>query len=444
MMTAIRKHLRDFIAVLVLVVIAAGVGGYILSNQRVSLPKWVPIFGRDTFTLKAQLSTAQAVTPGQGQTVNIAGVKVGEISKVDLVNGRAVVTMKIKPKYDAIYNDASVLLRPKTGLKDMILELTPGSPATGRVKQNATIPVQNTLPDINPDEILAALDTDTRDYLRLLLSAAGQGLKGNSQNLSAVFRRFDPTARDLKQINGLLAKRRQNIARVIHNFGALSAELSTKDQQIANFVTSNNAVFQAFANQNVALSQTIQELPSSLNETRVGLTKANRLALALGPTLQALRPGARALGPSLAATRPFLRQSTPIIRTELRPFTRTALPVVKDLRPAISDLAVVTPKLEKTARVVNYLLNELAYNPPGTEEGFLFYASWANQVGTSLFSTQDAHGPIRHGEVIASCSTLGLLPQVASANPGLKLITDLTNLPLGNTAICPKSTAPGP
>jgi len=34
MTTAIRKHLRDFLAILFLMVVAAGVGGYILSNQR--------------------------------------------------------------------------------------------------------------------------------------------------------------------------------------------------------------------------------------------------------------------------------------------------------------------------------------------------------------------------------------------------------------------------
>ena len=55
--------------------------------------------GTDFFEVKAEFSTAQAVTPGQGQTVDIAGVPVGEIKKVDLEDGRAVVTMSIKRKY---------------------------------------------------------------------------------------------------------------------------------------------------------------------------------------------------------------------------------------------------------------------------------------------------------------------------------------------------------
>ena len=35
--------------------------------------------------------------------------------------------MKIKDEYKPIYRDATVLLRPKTGLKDMYLALDPGT-----------------------------------------------------------------------------------------------------------------------------------------------------------------------------------------------------------------------------------------------------------------------------------------------------------------------------
>jgi len=439
---AIRDHSRDFIAILALFVIAAGVGGYILKNQRLTLPKWVPVLGSEFVTYKAELSTAQAVTPGQGQTVQIAGVQVGEISKVELENGRAVVSMKMKPKYAAIYRDASILLRPKTGLKDMTLELTPGTPTAGRLKTSERIPVQNTLPDINPDEILAALDSDTRDYLRLLLGGAGQGLKGRGQDLSATIRRFEPTARDVLKITQKLAQRRRNLARVIHNFQLLSTELSTKNTQISQFVESSNQVFAAFARQDASLRATLQELPSTLQATQSGLTKTGRFARALGPATQALLPAARALGPTNVQVRPFLRESTPIIRDQLRPFSRMTLPVVRDLRGAIVNLSALTPDLNKVFDVANYLVNELAYNPPGdTEEGYLFWASWANHLGASVFGTQDAHGPIRRGEILLSCSSIGLLPAIQAASPQLAQVIQLSNLP--NSSVCPAQAGAG-
>ena len=47
-MTAIRKHWKDFAAIIVLVVIAFAVAIPILSKQRLALPGWVPVVGTDT------------------------------------------------------------------------------------------------------------------------------------------------------------------------------------------------------------------------------------------------------------------------------------------------------------------------------------------------------------------------------------------------------------
>ena len=82
-----------------MIVIAALVGGYILAHENLKLPGWVPVLGHNYFTLKAEFQTAQAVTPGQGQAVTIAGAKIGEIASVDLHKGVALVTMKVTPKY---------------------------------------------------------------------------------------------------------------------------------------------------------------------------------------------------------------------------------------------------------------------------------------------------------------------------------------------------------
>ena len=443
-MTAIRKHLRDFVAILVLLLVSLVVAVIILDNQRLSLPAGVPVLGEDFVELEAELATAQAVTPGQGQTVNIAGVEVGEIASVDLENGKAVIGMKIEREHATIYRDATILLRPKTGLKDMVAELEPGTPEAGELVEGQRIPAAQTLPDVNLDEVLASLDADTRDYLRLLLGDGATALRGNGRELAQTIRRFEPTARYAREANEQLALRRRNLRRVVHNFSLLTEELGDRDAQVAGFVQSSNQVFATLANQEANLRETLRELPSTLDETQDALASVDAMASELGPTLEALRPGARALGPSLRDTRPFLVETTPIIREDLRPFTRAALPTVRELRPAMRDLAAATPDLTRSFRVVNALLNTLAYNPPGaTEEGYLFWLSWANHAGATVFATQDAHGPIRHGIVVFSCATGRLLETVAGTNPALGTLVDLLNGPT-TAEICPQPGAPTP
>jgi phospholipid/cholesterol/gamma-HCH transport system substrate-binding protein len=425
---AISKNLREFIAVIVMVVIALIVGGYILSNQRFYLPAWVPVIGTDFFELKAQFSTAQSVTPGQGQTVDIAGVPVGEIKKVELVDGRAIVTMSIRDKYkDLLKKDATMLLRPKTGLKDMVIEMDPGTPGTPSVPEGYTVPVSQTRPDVNLDEILSNLDRDTRDYLRLLVAGGGEGLKNNGANFRKAFRRFEPLGRTTEKLTRLLAQRRRNLARLIHNLQLLVTEVGTKDKELAELVVSQNAVFEAFANQDRNLRETFQLLPGTLATTNSALEKSATLTNLLTPTLRELRPGVRALDEAQRATAKFARETIPPIRDQVRPFTRTAQPAARALRPAAADLAKITPQLERSFDVVNTLLNALGYNPPGTEEGYLFWALWLNHIGASVYSTQDAHGLVRRGIIFTDCIALGALENTRKLDNQLGTLIDLSN-----------------
>ena len=449
----IKKHARVFVAIIFLFVLAVGIAGYILSNQRFYLPAEVPVLGTDFYTVKAELPTAQAVVPGQGQTVNVAGVKIGEVGSVRLEDGRAVVEMKIKEEYKPIYRDATVLLRPKTGLKDMFLALDPGNRSAGELPEGGRVSVANTLPDVNTDEFLAQLDTDTRAYLQILLNAGGTAFDDQAtgadqrfeqtaaQDLRETFKRFEPTARDGARITRLLAKRRDNVRRVIHNFQELSTALAQRDKQLASLVDSANANFQAFASEEGALREAVRLFPGALDQTEQTLTKTSSLAAELGPALERLRPFARELAPALRKTRPFFDETTPIIRDQIRPFARDVQPVVRDLRSATNDLAVVTPRLARTFGVLNRFFNILAYDPPGARKPFNFWAAWAAHSGVTMFDLQDAHGPIRRGLVLVNCNGYDVLEQVILGNPQLGLLTSLLNLP-PEGQVCPNNIPP--
>ena len=125
-----------------------------------------------------------------------------------------------------------------------------------------------------------------------------------------------------------------------------------------------------------------------------------------------------------------------------RPFAVDAQPTVKLLRPAANDLAKATPKLTTSVSVLNELFNELAYNPPGSQEGFLFWTAWTNHNGATLFATQDAHGPIRHGIVQISCTSLAALQRLGQVNQQLGTLVELLNTPPVDQ-VCPQTSQAG-
>jgi phospholipid/cholesterol/gamma-HCH transport system substrate-binding protein len=421
------------LAIIGLILAGLFAGTVILVNQRAVLPNWVPLIGSDRFALKADFSTAQAVTPGQGQSVDIAGIKVGEVSSVELENGHAVVGMEIDNKYaPLIHDNASLLLRPKTGLNDMVVEVDTGTQAAPEVKEDSIIPLASTRPQVNPDEILASLDADTQQFLKLLLANGAEALdpaKGRDVKLSNALRRLDPFARDISRISGALVSRRQNIANSIHNFQVLSTELGNRDQDLVDFVDSSDAVLASFAKEEASIRGAVRELPGTLKETKGALKSANQLALVEAPALKKLLPGARATAPALRALRPFFQQTAGPIQNQIRPFTQQVKSPVTHIAQISQGLGVSTPGLKTGFTRLNTGLNALGYNPPGSDEGFLFYVPWLNHNLNLDYMMQDSYGPIRRGIVQESCGTAQTAQQTLLAEPYLRLLYQLTGEP---------------
>ena len=435
MRDAIRRNLPRFLLLVAFAAVGLGVGAYIVAHQRLRFP----LIEEAPINLKAELPTAQAVTPGQGQTVRVSGVQIGEIGEVELEDGRAIVELKIDPDYEGlITEDATALLRPKTSLKDMFLEVDPGR---GRpLEEGETLSVTQTIEDVHPDQILKMLDADTRDYLKLLVAGAGRGLDGRGRDLREIFRLFEPTHRDVARVNSQVAERRANLRRLIHGLRQLSGELAGREDELAQLVDSASRVFRAYASEDQNISAAVRELPAALKQTTNTLGKVEELAKVLGPASTRLRPVARALGRSQVALRPLAREAAPLLEEEIRPLVRDARPLIRELRPAAQDLVQVTPDLTRVFKVLNRFFNAAAFNPNGREgpevvgreEGYLFWIAWVAHQGATAFGAADAHGPFRSSLVAMSCQTARSL---AHDEPAAEMVLNLTPI-LTNPAVC--------
>jgi phospholipid/cholesterol/gamma-HCH transport system substrate-binding protein len=435
---AIRTHASDFAAILVLLVLSVFVAGYILSKERLRFP----FIQSSPFTVNAEFQTAQAVTPGQGQTVRVSGVQVGQIGGVTLKNGMADVTMQIDDKYKRlIHTDATALLRPKTGLKDMFIEISPGSKSAPVAKPGWTMPVSNTNPDVNVDEILGSLDGDTRQYLALLVNGAGQGLKGKGgSELAQVFERFEPTHRDLARVNKAVAVRGRDLQTLVDSLRRLNDALATKQGQLVQLVDSSSKVFHAFASEDTNITRAVRDLPGTLAQTTATLQKVTTFARILGPTSTNLLPAARAIPAANAALVKLAVPSTPIVKNQIRPFVIASRPTVRQLKPASINLAKATPKLTGTFSVLNNFVNMLGYYPTGAgQHGYLWWLAWLDHNARTLFSIQDANGVFRPLFLQASCSSLNQISQGVS---GASLLLNLDPI-IGPTGLCNNGTGTG-
>ena len=426
----LRRELRTIVLMALLVVFGLAIGAYLVAHERIQWPSWVPLVGQRYFALNAPVSAVSGVLPGQGQAVTVSGVTIGQISGVSLRNGVPVVGMNIDPKYgNRIYSNATLLLRPKTNLEDMVAELDPGSPTGGRrLHSGATLSAANTLPTVNFDEILAQLDSDTRAELIDLVDNAGQALAGNGgRELGNVFRDFDPLSRDVEKASHLVSLRSAELRALMGNLAKIATELGDNENQLTAFVRGNEGVWHAFAQQDQNLQQTIALLPAALQSTNTALAHATTLGRTMQSAFSQLLPTARAFGPTMADLRPFFNATTPVFRAQLRPFAVKAQPTARLLAPATEDLAKSTPGLTTLAKELDNIVNELAYKPKNGQ-GYLFYVPWDNHNTNSVLSTQDGVGPLRQSMLLFTCGTLNLMQnyiQNPTQNPTLLTLIEL-------------------
>ncbi|HVV90388.1 MAG TPA: MlaD family protein [Solirubrobacterales bacterium] len=403
-----RGHRNDTIAIVVLAVVGIAMMLGIFTQQKASLPAWLPFVGEEFKEISAEFATAQAVTPGQGQAVDISGLQIGKVSSVDLEDGHAVVGMEIEPKYmPLIHPDAQFLLRPKTGLNDMIVEVEPGSGGKA-VEDGHRFPLSQTEPNVQLEALWNSLDADTRQYIQLLVAGGAQGIGGRGVQLGNALRRFEPFVEYTAKLNKAIAGRRTELAKVIHLFGELTTELGRHDSEIRRFVGSSDKALGNFAHQQAALEEIFEQFPATLRVAKEGLASSNEFSKVALPTLTKLIPQAQASTPAFKATEQLFRQTTAPIRDGIRPFTR-------EVRPLLTHANEGSKPLEKTVRSfgeslggLNSFFNELAYKPKGNKQSYLFYVPWVNHDFNSAFSLEDGGGPVLRSQVNLSCTGAAL------------------------------------
>ena len=356
-------------------------------------------------------ATQRGGDAGQGQAVTIAGVQVGLVGGVQLEHGQAVVTMNIFRKYAPIYRDATVLLRPRTPLKDMYLALDPGTRAgrRGAGRRDARSG-QHRSPTSTSTRSSASLDADTRTYLLLLLSGGARRVPGRRATgrspaaASGTFKRFAPLDRDARTFATLLAARSRNLRLAIHNLQRV-ATLARRRRRAAGVAdrSPRTRTSPRSRRRTRNLEAGLALLPGTLEQTNQTLGKVQGFAYQLGRRSRSCSRSPARSRPALEASRPLFHDTTPVIQNQLRPFSIAVQPLAKALKPAATELSKAVPPLTSSVGVINTLFNTLAYQPAGSEQGYLFWGAWLAHIADSLTDLQDAQGPTVRGIFMASC-----------------------------------------
>jgi phospholipid/cholesterol/gamma-HCH transport system substrate-binding protein len=215
---------------------------------------------------------------------------------------------------------------------------------------------------------------------------------------------------DVRQIGDELAARRHELAHLVHNLGLLSGAAAGQDRNLQTAADAGDRTLKALASQNVALNEAIRALPPTLLATQRTLSDTAAFADVLGPTATALEPSVRRL-PSVLRELPTLFKGAALLPAKQAvPFVDAVLPVARIVPPLARNLERETPPLIQSFKVLEYVVDELAYDPGGANQGFLYWFAWFAHNVNSFLSTEDANGSVWRGMGVAPCSILNESP----------------------------------
>jgi len=419
-----RREGRWLLVIGAIVALAVACAIYLLSNERLASPF------SSQYEVKAEFANVGAVAPGLGEAVNVAGVRVGQVSDVELRNGRGLLTLRIDPsKLDKLYPGTHATLVPNTPLKDMQVDLAPGKPAGRPLPSGSLIPVADTASTVDSDEFTHALDADTRDYIQALMTDVGLGLHNRGGDLRGLLRSLGPTTRQLHRITSLLASRRHEFPALVHNLSLLTTAAGTSEGDVTRVVQAGNATLGALASQDSALRGALTQLPGTLSAARTTLYDAAPFARSLRRTLTAVEPAVPRLKRTLQNTPDAIRGLLGLPIGPLKRFTKAVGPLGAQVRPAARDLGLANPSLETAFAAINQTTNILAYNPGSGSKAYLFYLAWFAHNADSMISTEDAHGAVWRGLGLISCDSFGQNPSQLTGEPFALILKSTSGCP---------------
>ena len=382
---------RDLAIVAGLIVLASAVGGYILSNQRVSFP-W-----QEKVAYKADFEEAPGVAPGQGQEVRIAGVPVGEITRSEITrDGRARLTLSLKKRYGTVHANARAFLRPKSQLNEMYVFLDPGGKPAKVLEPGSVLPLAQTTRPIQLDEVLSHLDERARRAGRIALEESDAAL-ARPGTIPPGLQAADATLLALRPVMESLDTRREKIARLVTAFADIATAAGEDDARLARMLDSARETLDTLAARDAELDAALRQLPGFGDDLRTASGAVADLGGQLNPTLDGIKAASGQLPAALAGMSGVvdrLDRTAELARPVVdgaRPLAADLRPLLAASRPALADTVAWSHRLDPvTANLVEHLPDLAA---------FVYQ-------GNSIFQLEDANGPILRGLVVLGAETI--------------------------------------
>ena len=323
------------------------------------------------YRLKAVVESANSIR--QNAPVRIAGVTVGKVKSVERAgdSNASIIEMEIDKKGLPIHKDATVKIRPRIFLEgNFFVDLKPGTPAAPELASGDTVPISQTAGPVQLDQVLTALQADTRKSLQETVVGLGDALtrkpdaaddmnadpsaRGESaaQSLNDAIDHGKTALRDTAIVSDAFhGTEAHDLSRLLAGLSKTTEGLSRNEASLQDLLTNFNATVAATASQATNLRTSIRLLAPTLANADTTLDALNASFPQTRAFAREILPGVRETPATIDASFPWIRQVRPLVSpSELGGLVNDLSPATRDLAGLIDASTQLLPQADLVAK----------------------------------------------------------------------------------------------
>jgi ABC-type transporter Mla subunit MlaD len=362
--------------------------GYTLHKKSIRLP----LVSEQAYVVHIVFPDAKGLDTADNPAAAVAGNPSGQVTAVEYRDGRAHVTIKLDGKLEGkIFANASAQLRPASALQNLLVNISPGSPAAGALPEGSAIPPEKTTVFPAVDDVTGIFDADTQAYTAILLHEARRALRNREGRLSEAVAKLADLTDPATSVSRALATRRELLTRLVGDLDVIFRTVGRRGAQLAEAIAAGNRTLAVTDSRHAELTAVTRKLAPVMIEARRSLSAVRELALPMIPALTRLQPTSRPFAKSFARSRALLPRLERLLdevadvqRRGKEPM-RLLLEGTQGLKARVQGLQPTADDVVKIARLLDR------------------YKEGAAQLATTLsgiISVQDKGGPYAQVDVL--------------------------------------------
>ncbi|MCW3014777.1 MAG: organic solvent transporter substrate-binding protein [Solirubrobacterales bacterium] len=311
---------------------------------------------------RVELHLDNAAGLRSGSPVTIGGATVGKV-KLHLGRGDQVIADLDLDR--AVDTDVSASIESINLLGQKRVRLATGPSSRADAPDGFVVPAARVSVSTDLDQVLGALDDDTRVRLTILINQAGQAFTNRRGDFAQLLYRLPSSFTDLTRLLDDLAADDHTHGELVTGSDRFLDQVAQRRRELTRLVDKAGGAARVMASRRTELASTLAKAPGALRQAQGFLAELAATTRPLGPAARNISATAPELDATLAAVPGFRAAAAPTLSSAIKAapkLTKLADGATPVLRRAVTPLATFAHELGPEVPRIGHTLDYSADN----------------------------------------------------------------------------------